>query len=134
MELAKYLEDSQEFIFVNENDKKRLKKLRKEFPYRVIRTKPPTLSEGDDVIESFELKDKKAVQHYKVVRDVAYYQRKIDDLKLKLSSTDYKITKCYEYSLVGKELPYDIVALHEEKQSYRDEIKSLEEAMKDENN
>lgn len=141
MELAKYIKESNSFIFVNEDyrnekdnevRKEKLEELHIEFPYEVVRTEPPTLADGEDVEEYFELEDDKVVQHYKIVRDTTFYQRKIDDLKLKLASTDYKITKCYEYSLVGKELPYDIVSLHEEKQSYRDEINSLEEEMKDE--
>ena len=51
---------------------------------------------------------------------------KIAELKTKLSSTDYKIIKCSEAQLVGEELPYDIKALHEERQALRDEINALE--------
>lgn len=51
---------------------------------------------------------------------------KIEELKTKLTDTDYKIIKCSEYQLAGKELPYDIAALHEERQAIRDEINTLE--------
>lgn len=48
-----------------------------------------------------------------------------DDLRQKLSDTDYKVIKCYEYQLMGEELPYDIQALHAERQTLRDQINSL---------
>jgi hypothetical protein len=51
---------------------------------------------------------------------------KIAELKAELESTDYKIIKCYESQLVGEELPYDVVALHAERQSLRDKINELE--------
>ena len=139
MELAKYIKETQQFIFINEeieenkeNEelKKRIEKLRSEFPYEVVRTEPPELEEGQDVEEFFLLEDDKVVQHYKVVSDIAHYQRKIDDNLVLLDKTDYKITKCYEYFLVGKQLPYDINALHEERQMYRDEINRLKELIK----
>jgi hypothetical protein len=42
---------------------------------------------------------------------------------------DYKIIKCSEYQLAGKELPYDITELHAERQALRDEINKLEKSM-----
>lgn len=53
-------------------------------------------------------------------------QRQINELKLQLNSTDYKIIKCSECSLVGVELPYDIAELHTQRQALRDEINELE--------
>ena len=50
----------------------------------------------------------------------------IEELKRKLTDTDYKIIKCSEYQLAGKELPYDIAELHIERQSLRDEINKME--------
>lgn len=46
----------------------------------------------------------------------------VEDMKKDLASSDYKVIKCMECFLLGKELPYDINALHEERQSKRDEI------------
>jgi hypothetical protein len=54
---------------------------------------------------------------------------KIEELKTKLTDTDYKIIKCSEYQLAGKELPYDIAELHAERQALRDEINILEESV-----
>jgi len=53
-------------------------------------------------------------------------EQQISGLKLKLESTDYKIIKCSECQLVGKEMPYDITTLHAERQAIRDNINILE--------
>lgn len=50
----------------------------------------------------------------------------ISALKAELTDTDYMIIKAYEYTLVGLEVEYDIVALHAERQAIRDEINALE--------
>lgn len=53
-------------------------------------------------------------------------RKRISELKSELNSTDYKIIKCSECSLVGEELPYDIAELHAQRQALRDEINELE--------
>ncbi len=53
-------------------------------------------------------------------------QPTIDELKQQLADTDYKIIKCYEYQMAGLELPYDIQAIHAERQAIRDKIAELE--------
>lgn len=53
-------------------------------------------------------------------------EQQIAELKAQLDATDYKIIKCSECSLAGVELPYDIVALHAQRQAIRDEINELE--------
>lgn len=53
-------------------------------------------------------------------------EHRIAELKAELDSTDYKIIKCSECSLAGEEMPYDIVALHAQRQALRDEINELE--------
>lgn len=52
--------------------------------------------------------------------------KKIAELKKELSSTDYKVIKCAECQLLGEEMPYDVAALHAERQAIRDEINRLE--------
>ena len=47
------------------------------------------------------------------------------DSGTELSATDYKIIKCSEYQLAGVALPYDIVALHTQRQALRDQIAAL---------
>ena len=52
-------------------------------------------------------------------------KEEIQELKKQLDDTDYKIIKCSEYSLTGKELPYDIEYLHTQRQAIRDRITEL---------
>lgn len=63
--------------------------------------------------------------------NVKLVQNKIDELKASLTSNDsvigdYRITKCYEASLIGLDMPYDIAELHLKRQMVRDEINKLE--------
>jgi hypothetical protein len=53
-----------------------------------------------------------------------YY--KIQNLKLLLNESDYKITKCYEASLLNEEIPYNLQELLAQRKAWRDEINALE--------
>ena len=64
--------------------------------------------------------------NYEQVPDTQGTRRKIEALKRELSASDYKVIKCYEASLVGAEMPYDIEELHEGRQKIRDEINGLQ--------
>ena len=57
---------------------------------------------------------------------IASYQAEIDALKAQIAEGDYKIIKCAEAQLLGSPLPYDIEALHAERQVLRDRINELE--------
>lgn len=59
-------------------------------------------------------------------RDIQGIRADIQALKDSLAESDYKVVKCYEASLTGEELPYDIAALHAERQAQRDKINELE--------
>lgn len=63
-----------------------------------------------------------------ITRRFLIFKNKYDikALKDQLLADDYKITKCYEASLVGMELPYNISELHQKRQAIRDEINRLE--------
>ena len=50
----------------------------------------------------------------------------ISMLKAQLEASDYKVIKCYEYSLAGLPAPYDTQELHAERQAIRDQINALE--------
>ena len=60
------------------------------------------------------------------VREMIANAKAIKAYEKQLSGSDYKIIKCYEYSLAGLELPYDINELHIERESIRAEIRNLE--------
>ena len=53
-------------------------------------------------------------------------RQKISELKINLESTDYKIIKCYESSLLNEEMPYDLQELLSIRKNWRVEIDSLE--------
>lgn len=53
-------------------------------------------------------------------------QRRIEELKGLLAETDYKIIKCYEASMLNREMPYDLEALVSERDAWRQEINDLE--------
>lgn len=63
---------------------------------------------------------------YEKVVNTGKIQGEINSLKAELSETDYQVIKCYEASLVGEELPYDIKALHTERNQKRAQINALE--------
>lgn len=50
----------------------------------------------------------------------------IERLKSELQESDYKVIKCAEAMAVGAEMPYDVTALHKERQALRDKINELE--------
>lgn len=64
--------------------------------------------------------------NYEKVVNTTKIQGEIDAIKAELSETDYQVIKCYEASLVGEELPYDIKALHEDRNEKRAQINALE--------
>ena len=59
-------------------------------------------------------------------------EQKIRDLESSLSCNsspigDWKVTKCMEDQLAGKELPYDFEELSRQRQAVRDPINELQE-------
>ena len=70
--------------------------------------------------------DFEEVQMY-VSNPVKSKQTQIAELKAQLSATDYKVIKCSECQLLGQEMPYDVTALHAERQAIRDQINILEQ-------
>lgn len=67
--------------------------------------------------------------NYEVVVDVKKIRDEIEYYKKRLSDTDYQVIKCYEASLVGEELPYDVKQLHLRRQNLRDLINALSEEL-----
>jgi len=53
-------------------------------------------------------------------------EQEISKLREQLEQSDYMIIKCYEYQLLGKDLPYNLEALHKDRQTMRDRINQLE--------
>lgn len=61
-----------------------------------------------------------------VVDDNGLLLSEIERLKSELQESDYKVIKCAEAMAVGAEMPYDVAALHKERQALRDKINELE--------
>ena len=53
----------------------------------------------------------------------------IESLKSELQESDYKVIKCAEAICLNAELPYNMTALHNERQALRDKINKLEEQL-----
>jgi hypothetical protein len=64
--------------------------------------------------------------NYVRVFDTQKVMTQIKDLKRSLAESDYKVAKCNEANLLGEPLPYDINALHSERQSKRDQVNQLQ--------
>lgn len=63
---------------------------------------------------------------YETVFDTQKVRREIQELKARLTADDYKVIKCYEASLLGEQLPYDISRIHRTRQELRAKINELE--------
>ena len=55
----------------------------------------------------------------------------IESLKSELQESDYKVIKCAEAICLNVELPYNMTALHNERQALRDKINELESEVGD---
>lgn len=53
-------------------------------------------------------------------------------LEWALKATDYKIVKAYEYEMCGMKTPYDIDAVHKERQAKRDRINEIQKMLSEE--
>jgi len=65
----------------------------------------------------------------KRLEQIMQLEFEISNLKNQLTSSDYKIIKGYEYSLVNKNAEYNMDELHDERQAIRDQINKLEKDM-----
>lgn len=66
---------------------------------------------------------------YERVKDTQRIRREIEANKASLAASDYKVIKCYEASLLGLPLPYDLEAFHSEREAQRAKINRLEAIM-----
>ena len=66
-----------------------------------------------------------------VVDDNGLLLSDIELLKSELQESDYKVIKCAEAICLNAELPYNMTALHNERQALRDKINELESEVHD---
>lgn len=127
MELAKILPDGTVDIrFCPPSHGEKMAQLREAGFLNFVPMEQPQADTGFVAVDTFEVKNGCVVQSWGIKVDPVTAQAQIDTLKAELAASDYKVTKCYEASLMGDSLPYNIAELHRERQSIRDEINRLE--------
>jgi hypothetical protein len=83
---------------------------------------------------SFNEKENVIVRNWQVENNnYSLILNKMNNLKQKLSNSDYKVLKCYEAKLTSSDLPYDLDSLILERQSQRDEINKLNHLIESKN-
>ena len=94
----------------------------------MVTSSVPEYTELDQAVPYYEEDSEGKIKMLWEIRknDPTRVLQKINSLKKDLSDSDYKITKCYEASLLKQEMPYDIEALTTERNSKREEINRLE--------
>lgn len=84
---------------------------------------------GKRAVVTMMAEEAKIVANEPVVDDNGLPLSEIERLKSELQESDYKVIKCAEAMAVGVEMPYDMTALHKERQALRDKINKLEQQL-----
>lgn len=127
MEFAKHTETGFEILYCENEDSERRQNLIAEGYRELVRPVTPLEpGEGQVVVDDYVETEGKIKQKWRAIPDTAAIKVQIDQLKAIIANLDYMVIKCYEYNLVDKPLPYDISALHEERESLREQIRALE--------
>lgn len=127
MELAKILPDGTvDLRHCRSKECKKYKELKQKGFLEFISETPPPISPGQIVTNSFDIIKEQIVQKWNIKVNTKNIYNQVENLKHKLEDSDYQIIKCYEASLVGEKLPYDIKELHAVRQQIRDEINILQ--------
>lgn len=59
-------------------------------------------------------------------------EREMVVLECQLRASDYEVIKAYEYSVCGIKAPYDMDAVHKERQAKRDRINEIQKILSEE--
>lgn len=130
MELAKLNEDGTlDLRFCPREQGQRMAELRNAGFLDFVSSEQPQDEPGKIAVDSFDIVDGKLVQTWSFKEDFSAYETEIEALKVSLSESDYQVIKCYEASLVGDALPYDMGVLHAKRQEIRDKINELQAKM-----
>ena len=81
---------------------------------------------GKRAVVKIQAEETQIVDNEQVVDDNGLLLSEIERLKSELQESDYKVIKCAEAICLNEELPYNITALHKERQALRDKINKLE--------
>ena len=81
---------------------------------------------GKRAVVKMQAEEAQIVDNEQVVDDNGLLLSEIECLKSELQESDYKVIKCAEAMCINAELPYNMTALHKERQALRDKINELE--------
>ena len=85
---------------------------------------------GKRAVVKMQAEEAQIAVNEQVVDDNGLILSEIERLKSELQESDYKVIKCAEAMAVGAEMPYNMTALHNERQALRDKINELESEVK----
>lgn len=127
MELARINKDGTlDLVFCPREQGERMAELRNTGFLDFVPSEQPQTEPGKIAVDSFAIVEGKVVQTWIIQADMEAVKAEIETLKASLSNTDYQVIKCYEATLIGATLPYDIEALHTERQAIREKINEKE--------
>ena len=86
---------------------------------------------GKRAVVTMQAEDSQIVDNEQVVDDNGLILSDIERIKSELQESDYKVIKCAEAICLNEELPYNMTALHNERQALRDKINELESEVGD---
>ena len=81
---------------------------------------------GKRAVVMMQAEESQIAVNEQVVDDNGLLLSEIERLKSELQESDYKVIKCAEAMCINAELPYNMTALHNERQALRDKINKLE--------
>lgn len=81
---------------------------------------------GKRAVVTMNAEEAQIVDNEQVVDDNGLLLSEIKRIKSELQESDYKVIKCAEAICLNVELPYNMTALHNERQALRDKINELE--------
>lgn len=84
---------------------------------------------GKRAVVTMQAEEAQIVDNEQVVDDNGLLLSEIERLKSELQASDYKVIKCAEAICLNAEMPYNMTALHKERQALRDKINKLEEQL-----
>lgn len=85
---------------------------------------------GKRAVVTMQAEEAQIVDNEQVVDNNGLLLSEIERLKSELQESDYKVIKCAEAICLNAELPYNMTALHKERQALRDKINELESEVK----
>ena len=84
---------------------------------------------GKRDVVTMKAEEAQIVDNEQVVDNNGLLLSEIEILKSELQDSDYKVIKCAEAICLNAEMPYNMTALHKERQALRDKINELEEQL-----